>query len=93
MVELQFFTPAEIAERLKYSERQVREAIHKHRIPTIGRHKSMRLDAHSVAALIEALRQPRQSLSIDATATPRRGNAYERVRARLASPSLTKKPQ
>ena len=100
MVDLEFFTPAQIAERLKWSERQVRRAIYKYGIPVIGLRRSVRLDARAVALLIEAVRKPCPSGSIDVQTAPTGGsmslsgkNAYAEARKLLAERLRAKRLQ
>jgi len=86
----QYFTAAEIAERLKWSERKLRRIVRERKIPVLEEGRDMRFDARALTALEEALRKPCQSGSTVAKAartfksTSRsKGNAYEEARKLL----------
>src|SRR6516162_6588796 len=95
----QYSTLSEIAERLRFSQRKLREIIRKHDIPVLEAGRDIRFDARALAALEEALRRPCRSGSIDVKAaltgrsTSRyRGGAYEQARKLLTEDLREKRP-
>src|SRR5262252_7566215 len=96
----QYFTAAEIAERLKWSERKLRRIVREREIPVLEEGRDIRFDARALTALEEALRKSCQSGSTAAKgartckSTSQSGkNAYERALKRLSSLSPAKRRQ
>jgi excisionase family DNA binding protein len=96
----EYSTLSEVAERLKFSERKLREIIRQRDIPVLEAGRDIRFDARALSALEEALRRPCRSGSIDAKAvrttksTSRLGgSAYEQARRLLTEDSRAKRPR
>jgi excisionase family DNA binding protein len=93
-------TLSEIAERLKFSERKLRQIIRQRNIPVLEAGRDIRFDARALSALEEALRRPCRSGSIDARAarigrsmSRFQGSAFDEARKLLTEGLREKRPR
>ena len=95
----EYSTLSEIADRLKFSERKLRQLIRQYEIPVLAAGRDIRFDQQAIAALEEALRRSCRSGSTaakaaDTTRSTSRllGSAYEQARKLLTEDLREKRP-